>query len=471
MQHPWDTKASLLCANLRFAAAVLLRNTLGLRSNPYYSQPVELLRLPGKPNSNDPTLVVSVLQPWFVKTNGSIYHLIHQLTTQVVVHAFLSQCAGLYQVNKPNWSVAATTSRQFNLLDKLEYAVERRDELTRVAGREALGELLLNKVNSRFDRLETQNRLQFEYIQETKGLEHQERLLTADERAKQELSRQTIEELRASRKLMEERETARLEAEAQAELRKLKRQNATPAPPRDILSIEARDHLFNKVVIDKTFESYRSRLAFAVLSVSGMRANEARTLTVRQVKNLITNGRCQLHLLKGGSKNHTVIISSEDRTWLQSFLDDFASITRHKNLDSYAFTSVEGDLLQPNSWLRNLNEQLAVLSDAKELNITTHSFRRTRITNLCKKGIPMDTIKDLMGHASTVTTRIYSSHIPSEASTVALLDAADRRETKEDISYEQIDAATLEGRKGPGRPRRARNKIAKLKSPRTTPKT
>lgn len=62
--------------------------------------------------------------------------------------------------------------------------------------------------------------------------------------------------------------------------------------------------------------------------------------------------------------------------------------------------------------------------DAQVTNLTPHRFRHTYATDLLRKGVPLEVVQKLLGHASITTTQIYTKI--SDASMVAAILARSR---------------------------------------------
>jgi len=48
-----------------------------------------------------------------------------------------------------------------------------------------------------------------------------------------------------------------------------------------------------------------------------------------------------------------------------------------------------------------------------EKHVTPHVLRHTFATHLVRKGVPIATVRDLLGHAKIETTAIYTHHSPA----------------------------------------------------------
>jgi integrase/recombinase XerD len=111
---------------------------------------------------------------------------------------------------------------------------------------------------------------------------------------------------------------------------------------------------------------------------------------------------------KGKDKNHVVPISASLKRYLQEYDPPIG-------LDSYLFPGLkDGSHLSYEASLRQLKRS-AILAGLDGLRVTTHSGRRTCITNLSRQGTDLRTIQSISGHKSIANLIRYIEDDPSRS--------------------------------------------------------
>jgi len=93
---------------------------------------------------------------------------------------------------------------------------------------------------------------------------------------------------------------------------------------------------------------------------------------------------------------------------------------RHPNADGLVFPSAGGERFN------NVNKSWgAVRKEANLNNFNFHHLRHTFASHLVQKGVPLNTVRELMGHSDISTTMIYAHLAPGNLqAAVALLEAS-----------------------------------------------
>ena len=121
-----------------------------------------------------------------------------------------------------------------------------------------------------------------------------------------------------------------------------------------------------------------------------------------------------IHVHGKGDKDRIVVMT--DRT--AAHLHEYNGLyhTGEYALDDMPlfYTVIKGNMgrMSPGNIERIINKYAAkVRSEHPELpeHVHPHMFRRTRATNLYQDGVDLELVSRILGHSSTVTTRIYAT--------------------------------------------------------------
>lgn len=156
----------------------------------------------------------------------------------------------------------------------------------------------------------------------------------------------------------------------------------------------------------------KHRLLWAVLRFTAARINEALELRIKDVyKDAIK--RIPLDEIvfrretrKGQDKHHTVPICSELRTRLKDYVPS-------TNPEDFLFPGIDGRLSYEAALVYLKKSACRVGLDDKK--ITTHSGRRSCITELSRRGTDLRTIQAVSGHASIANLQRYIEQDPDRA--------------------------------------------------------
>ena len=134
-----------------------------------------------------------------------------------------------------------------------------------------------------------------------------------------------------------------------------------------------------------------------VLYSSGLRLAEAHALDATAVD----LGTGQLRVSGKGGKQRVVPLGRRAADALRRYL-----APRPAADAGPVFRSVRGTRLSRRQIQRDVTAQLALVAEGDRL--TTHSIRHSFATHLLDRGADMVSVKEMLGHASLSTTRIYT---------------------------------------------------------------
>ena len=202
--------------------------------------------------------------------------------------------------------------------------------------------------------------------------------------------------------LKKEREEKAARKEARANRKRLpKRQPITPEIYR--LLIQAAE--------SPSYTSVRLRIAFCLLTVTGIRINELLPLKVHQLQTLLEFYWIGIDRSKRGPANHKAFLTREGRKLVDERKKDFELLFLMKNPDSYIFTSESNhhQMLSRETITRDVNRVMRSVSEnlSDQPNITSHSFRVGYISKLWKDTKDIEFVKQSIGHRRMETTSSY----------------------------------------------------------------
>lgn len=167
-------------------------------------------------------------------------------------------------------------------------------------------------------------------------------------------------------------------------------------------------------VISLRRHAARDRAIFLTGLYSGMRAKELSALRVCDVLTKESQVRDEIHLSSDqtkGKKGRTVILGKKARDEIKSFL---LSRFKTKSLEPILLTDTTRPLFTTQkSSMRGFSANTLAghfCQLMREANIdggSSHSMRRSFITNLADKGVSVRVLQELAGHANLQTTARY----------------------------------------------------------------
>lgn len=147
----------------------------------------------------------------------------------------------------------------------------------------------------------------------------------------------------------------------------------------------------------------RNRIIFQLSCLAGMRAIEISSVRIGDVYDESKQAKSQIRLgaeqTKGRSRR-TVVISQK----LQSELNRYAAHIDRSKSDAFLIRSQKSGRFSPNTLVQLLGQ---IYKKANVDGASSHSGRRTFITDLASKGVGARVLQHLAGHQSLATTQRY----------------------------------------------------------------
>ena len=151
-----------------------------------------------------------------------------------------------------------------------------------------------------------------------------------------------------------------------------------------------------------SFDEVRDRAVIEMLYATGMRRSELANLKVGDV-DLIQR---QLKILSKGDKERYIPIIPELENTLHEYLKLRAEIANKKSED-YLFLVKNGKKIYPTLIYRIINSYFSAVTSKK--NVSPHVLRHSFASHLLDNGADLNTVKELLGHASLASTQVYTN--------------------------------------------------------------
>ncbi|MBA2863974.1 tyrosine-type recombinase/integrase [Methanococcus maripaludis] len=176
----------------------------------------------------------------------------------------------------------------------------------------------------------------------------------------------------------------------------------------DTVDFETFKKILEIIVRSNSRTNYRDALIIRMLWETGCRRSEVLNITYGDCD--LENGLFKISDTKT-YEERTVVISKE----LVPIISDYIKHNLKRNVNDYIFQnemSLNGKHVK-HDWITNVFTKAVkqlkkdgVIPEGKKIVI--HSLRHGRATDLLDKGIPIDIVKELLGHRSLETTLYYS---------------------------------------------------------------
>ena len=191
-------------------------------------------------------------------------------------------------------------------------------------------------------------------------------------------------------------------------LAKAKRDSAAKLPSRDSISREEFDIIISLIKTNR-YSCCRRRFAMALLYVTGLRVSNLLVFTVRHIKSLTNSGSVEISLIKKGSARHKITLGEQGLELLNSFSKDLKILCKDKSVSDRLFTSKDNfsKPIARQTFDEELNKVLIEVSSLTGKHIRTHSYRASLITDLLISKVPIDEVKEIIGHSDIKSTLTY----------------------------------------------------------------
>lgn len=155
----------------------------------------------------------------------------------------------------------------------------------------------------------------------------------------------------------------------------------------------------------------RDKTIMVILYDSAIRLNELLSLKLSDLN--ITSENPYLRIHGKGDKERIVAITNKTVSHILVYIKYYHPDITDRN-QSFFYTVIKGEksTMSPGNVeriLRKYGNQVRKKHPSIPENIHPHMIRRTRATNLYQDGVDLELISRILGHSSTLTTRIYAT--------------------------------------------------------------
>jgi integrase/recombinase XerC len=161
------------------------------------------------------------------------------------------------------------------------------------------------------------------------------------------------------------------------------------------------DELFSKIPFPDNFEGSRDRLIVALLYATGMRRAELIGLQTFQVD----MGVLQIKVLGKRNKERVIPLIPSLVPLINAYLSQRMSLPKRID-DTHFFLLPSGKKLYETLVYRVINHYFTLVST--KVKKSPHMLRHTFATHLLNRGADMQSVKELLGHASLASTQVYT---------------------------------------------------------------
>ena len=189
-------------------------------------------------------------------------------------------------------------------------------------------------------------------------------------------------------------------------------------PLRDPATKTIFEYLMNqpKSKKQKTDAFYAFRIAITIHRHTGLRVNEIKEFTEKQIQQFIEEKRLQVYQSK--QNRYRDILMTEEAT------KDFMAL---KNEIRYLFNKRQtlSNCILCKNWITFINKKLLGAANHYKLNIKSHSFGVNRITSLLRLAL-VQKVGFIMGHIDIRSTMAYNRYDLKPEETLHLLEMASK---------------------------------------------
>lgn len=168
------------------------------------------------------------------------------------------------------------------------------------------------------------------------------------------------------------------------------------------IKAESIDFLFSD-----DFEGKRDRLMFELLYQTGIRLNELINLRSKDIST------SSIKVLGKRNKERIIPISEDLSKLIINYKSQYFSIIQDSE---FLLTLFNGNKIYPKLVYRKINYYLSLTTNMDKKS--PHVLRHTFATHMLNNGAGLETLKELLGHASLAATQVYTHNSFAELTTI-----------------------------------------------------
>lgn len=191
---------------------------------------------------------------------------------------------------------------------------------------------------------------------------------------------------------------------------KRKRANARKLPIRDAITQAEFDFILGHVTQD-SYKASRCRVALILLYYTGLRISNLLVIRIFHMEELWRLRETKLSLIKRGSSRHFTCIGTQGSKILDQYSLDILKLQANKKKDDFLFTAMDQKdckkALGRSYFDNEVNMLLKKVSISLGKHIRSHSFRASFVTDMLENNIPINVVKEIVGHSDIKSTSTY----------------------------------------------------------------
>ena len=173
------------------------------------------------------------------------------------------------------------------------------------------------------------------------------------------------------------------------------------------------EKVLSEMQFGSDFEGSRDKLMIELLYTTGMRRTEMVNLKVGD----IDAGANTLKVLGKRNKERIIPLLPKTLLKLEEYLAYRSKLEKLKDLE-YLFLTKEGLKIYETLVYRTINKYFSLVSP--KVKKSPHILRHTFATHLLNRGADLNSVKELLGHASLASTQVYTHNSIAELKKVHL---------------------------------------------------
>lgn len=181
----------------------------------------------------------------------------------------------------------------------------------------------------------------------------------------------------------------------------------TPKQLETPFSEKEMQQVLNEIPYSKDFDGVRDQLIIHILYTTGIRRAELVNLKVKD----IDFGDKTVKVLGKRNKERITPLLPETIRFIEDYLAERNTISEAENTD-YLFLTNKGNKIYETLVYRIINKYFREVS--AKVKKSPHVLRHTFATHLLNKGADLNSVKELLGHASLASTQVYTHNSIAE---------------------------------------------------------
>ncbi len=178
-----------------------------------------------------------------------------------------------------------------------------------------------------------------------------------------------------------------------------------PKPPKKLLRVVPEDSMLELLSEDYSQDdswAYAQRLILDLFYQTGIRLSELINLKQEDFR----KEGAYIRVLGKGNKQREIPISGPLITYLDRYLKEHRPAAQTAEEEAYFFLSRKGKKLYPKLVYNSVNAYLSYVSGIEKRS--PHVLRHSFASHLLNRGADLNSVKELLGHASLAATQVYT---------------------------------------------------------------